>query len=345
MKVACPYCRDEIEAAASGLYTCPRCRAVFRVDFAEEPSPPAAAAGGGQPPEGARCARHPEREAVSTCPRCGKPVCPACAIDLPSGRACPDCAARETAAGAGGPAGTPWERRREIGWGRGLRDTIAGVLFHPTGFFAAMPPAGGLEGPLTFVLLLSVIRTIASTAPTLVATGVYGAVLLPPGAEGLPPEVQALLRGGFTLGAFQICCSPLEALIEAFVGAGLLHLALLVTGGARRGFEATLRVVCYAGAFGAVAVALLPLGLGAVAIGARMGANGAAAGVQAFDALLLFVFLLWALPVVAIGLRAVHGTTTAAAVGALVLLFVALGCCAGGGQLLQDFAARAAAGR
>lgn len=46
------------------------------------------------PPFGARCAVHPETEALLTCPRCGDYACGAC-VRVASGRLCATCRTRE----------------------------------------------------------------------------------------------------------------------------------------------------------------------------------------------------------------------------------------------------------
>lgn len=55
---------------------------------------------------------------------------------------------------------------------------------------------------------------------------------------------------------------PIILVIGAFVGSGIMHLALMVVGGATRPFEATFRVLCYAS--GATAVLQLLPGCGAL---------------------------------------------------------------------------------
>src|SRR2546429_7142960 len=117
MQVSCPFCQHAIEIDRGGQYTCEKCRAIFRVDMdapSAGPLPPPTAGGAGvppapgrgpearapqeglssgllpptppsAPPPGARCARHPEQEAVAVCSRCGNFTCGACSVLLPTG--------------------------------------------------------------------------------------------------------------------------------------------------------------------------------------------------------------------------------------------------------------------
>jgi hypothetical protein len=51
------------------------------------------------------CAEHPNTETRLRCSRCGKPICPRCAVRTPVGMRCPDCAGTRATVVAN-PAGT-----------------------------------------------------------------------------------------------------------------------------------------------------------------------------------------------------------------------------------------------
>lgn len=51
------------------------------------------------------CADHPDTETRLRCSRCGKPICPRCAVRTPVGMRCPDCAGTRATIKAN-PAGT-----------------------------------------------------------------------------------------------------------------------------------------------------------------------------------------------------------------------------------------------
>ncbi|MEZ4564103.1 MAG: B-box zinc finger protein [Thermomicrobiales bacterium] len=48
----------------------------------------------------AMCAEHPDVETRLRCSRCGKPICPRCAVRTPVGMRCPDCAGTRAASKA-----------------------------------------------------------------------------------------------------------------------------------------------------------------------------------------------------------------------------------------------------
>jgi membrane associated rhomboid family serine protease len=64
------------------------------------------------PPEAERCYRHPDRETLVHCTRCGRPICPECMIPAPVGHHCPECVA---------------EAKREFRQGAGRRIAIRGL--------------------------------------------------------------------------------------------------------------------------------------------------------------------------------------------------------------------------
>jgi membrane associated rhomboid family serine protease len=64
------------------------------------------------PPTTERCYRHPDRETLVHCTRCGRPICPECMIPAPVGHHCPECVA---------------EARREFRRGPGRRILVRGA--------------------------------------------------------------------------------------------------------------------------------------------------------------------------------------------------------------------------
>lgn len=356
MQVRCPYCQASIDVAQSGQYTCARCRAIFRVDLgaaappshapplAAEPRPFGGPAGGTgappsgapapsarpitAPPPGARCANHPDREAVAVCDRCGNFGCHQCSLPLPQGRFCPACAERVR----GADYSTPWERRQELGWGRALKETTSGVLFHPTEFFRRMPRAAGYDAPILYMIVWTFAGQVAQGILQLVMFALFGtAAMQRAGAENELEQVfQAMaLGGGVTIVSVivNIICAPIAAVIGAFVVGGICHLGLLITGGAKNGFEATVRVVCYWQSFTVLNVILLPVGLFLMLLGLAVGPEfGALAGMGVPAGVAALAVLFWGLPVFVIGCREAHETTTGRALG-IFLVPILLGCC------------------
>ena len=156
------------------------------------------------------------------------------------------------AAGAGASGGVPWERRREVGFLTSFVETTQQVLFSPGRFFSGMPIGGGLGSPLLYALLVGYLSLVVAAVYALVLLLVTGPGHLPK----LGPEFERVLAFGRGYGALvgRLVIGPVAIAVQLFVLAGIFHLALLLVGGARRGFEATLRVMAYAGAAGLWAV-------------------------------------------------------------------------------------------
>lgn len=148
-------------------------------------------------------------------------------------------------------SGLPWEHRSETGFLSGLFETIRMVLLEPKAAFAAMRQTGGLGAPLFFFVFIATIGGVA---------GMFYQVVLSSLETGGTPEQRAMaaaLSSTATLG-FGIMILPFVLAAVAFISAALVHVSLMIVGGARRPFEATFRVACYAG--GATAVLqLLPI--------------------------------------------------------------------------------------
>jgi len=152
--------------------------------------------------------------------------------------------------------GLPWERRAETGFFTALFETIRLVLLEPRTAFKAMRRTGGLGAPLFFFVLVG---TVGGTA------GVFYQAVFNSLESGGSPEQQAvaaMFTSTVAIG-LTIMLLPIFLSLLAFGSAGLVHLALILVGGAHRPFEATFRVACYAGGATA-ALQLLPI-CGAIA--------------------------------------------------------------------------------
>ena len=215
-------------------------------------------------------------------------------------------------AGSAAPAlpagdGIPWERRAEIGFFPGLFETIRAVLLEPSKAFAAMPITGGLGAPLFFFVLVGSLGGLAGF--------VYQAVLnsINPAATPQEQAMMAMFGSAAVIGG-SIMIMPILLAAVAFITSVLIHLALMIIGGANRPFEATFRVVCYSGGSTAV-LQLLPV-------------CGA------------FAATIWNFIVMVLGISAVHKIGTGRA--AVAVLLPTLVCC--GLLLAAVFALIAAAG-
>jgi hypothetical protein len=285
VKIRCPFCEREIDIPGVGEYACPACERRFRVDPESEvpDSEPrdAEKAGteaqaleispGEPPPSGALCARHPEREAVDVCSRCGDFICSLCSTPFAQKRFCPDCIdkAREQA------RYSPWERRRKLGFVKGILETCKLVVLKPQNFFRRMPRTGGLSDPLFFTIILGVFSIMVGILQNL-------AIAVAGGETGFPEEFGSLHALGtgiaFVLitGLFGLVCGPIFFAIDTLIWSACLHLGTLMLG-AKRGFETSFRIACY----NIVTKALSPLNLALSLIGIALGlVIGGAAGVQ-----------------------------------------------------------------
>jgi hypothetical protein len=148
----------------------------------------------------------------------------------------------------GAREGTPWERRASIGFASGLIETTQQVLTAPAAFFRAMPVTGGIGSPLLYALILGYAGIVVTAIYEFVMTTVIGTSLGSFGDLGADGEAFArmlpALQGGIGLGV-KLFLGPVFLVAALFVVAGIMHLGLLLFGGAARGFEATFRVMCY----------------------------------------------------------------------------------------------------
>ena len=183
------------------------------------------------------------------CPSCGQAIpdpyagvrCPSCSAPLSAAAGAPPDAGALPAAE---PVGTPWERRRERGFFKAILETLRSSLFEPTAFYETMPKREHLGSAVGYALLLGWLGMIGGMFWSIVFSGAETTLLQSLGLErperALSAEVQRII---------QVCVAlfaPALILIFLFIWSGILHLCLLIVGGAREGFEATARVYSYA---------------------------------------------------------------------------------------------------
>ncbi len=206
----------------------------------------------------------------------------------PPGAATPSGAVLAVAGG-----GLPWERRQELGLFTAFFETLKLVLLSPGTAFSAMKPEGGLAEPLIFALLGCSIGCV-----------VYFLYSLLLGSFGIMSDRNALagLMGMGVGTVFILLFIPVFVTFGLFLGAAIVHVCLLLVGGAKRSFETTFRVICFS-AGSTYPLMIVPI------------CGGAVAG-------------LWCLVVECIGLGRAHQTTTGRAV--LAVLLPVILCCGGG---------------
>ncbi|HXY38285.1 MAG TPA: YIP1 family protein [Vicinamibacteria bacterium] len=199
---------------------------------------------------------------MALCPICQQPLpdtpvrfCPNCGAEFAQSPPPPENAAPGPppfeAGGAlpptlpGGPSAVPWDERERLGTVNALVETTRQVLAVPGAFFRSMPTAGGIGSPLLYAVIVGWLGLIVASLYQAVFRSLMGS---PFSTLGDRPEVTALVGwvegwAGFVM---QVALGGIFVVIGVFVGAGILHLFLLLLGGARSGFETTVRVVCFA---------------------------------------------------------------------------------------------------
>lgn len=209
----------------------------------------------------------------------------------------------QTTPGVAAQSGLPWDRRHELGFIKAFIETLQMVLVRPTEAFTAMKREGGLGGPLLYAI-------IGGTFGTVVAFIYRFGLHL---AEGSYNNYSNHFLGtGALLGL--LICSPIIVVIVLFITSALIHVCLLIVGGARHSFETTFRVICFAA--GSVnPLQIVPF------------CGGLIAGI-------------WGLVLYCIGLARAHETEPGRAV---LAVFLPLVICCGGGILLIVLAGGAAA--
>ncbi|MGE0759552.1 MAG: hypothetical protein AB7O38_21215 [Pirellulaceae bacterium] len=155
--------------------------------------------------------------------------------------------------------GLPWDRQVESGFSQ----TVSLVLFSPKEAFYRMSRTGGVGRPLLYCIAGTLIAFLASVGYNVALQLV--AILLR-GGDNLGPALGAMAIGlGVALIA-GLMMSTVAVVASSFVQSGMLHLCLLMVGGARHGFETTYRVWCYTMGSSALC-ALVPILGGLIALG------------------------------------------------------------------------------
>jgi hypothetical protein len=194
--------------------------------------------------------------------------------------------------------GLPWEHRRERGFFNAFIETLTMVLTRPAEAFSVMKRDGGLGEPLIYALIGGWLGGIVSF---LFSLGFQSVGLF---ADRHNNGLAAM--AGMGIGSVVIIILlPLFIVIGLFIGSAIVHLCLMIVGGANQSFETTFRVLAFSqGSAGPLQI--IPL------------CGGLISGV-------------WALVCNCIGLARAHETDTGRAV---LAVFLPLIVCCGGGLLI-----------
>jgi hypothetical protein len=211
-------------------------------------------------------------------------LCQSCFQDIPAASLrCPRCGAPlprpETEAEAGG---TPWQRRSATGRIAAFAETLECSLLEPAAFFRTVRPGGGGEA-LSFAAAVNTM--------TAVIAWLWRSALAGPPVEG---------AGILPAAALILVFVPVLTVVAAAAWSSVLHVSLVLTGGARRSFSCTLQAVAYAASANSFMVFPLvgsiisaPWGIVLQVIGLREG-HGISTGRALLAWLLPFLFFLLA---------------------------------------------------
>jgi hypothetical protein len=193
--------------------------------------------------------------------------------------------------------GLPWDEREQKGWFNAFIETLQMVLTRPDFAFRSMKVEGGLAGPIIYALIGGCAGGFVSF---LFSLG-FQSIGLSMGRR----NTFAMLTGMGVGSVAFIILLPVLIVLGLFIGGAIVHLCLMIVGGANKTFETTLRVLAFTqGSTGPLQ--MVPI------------CGGIIAGV-------------WALVVNCIGLARAHETDTGRAV---LAIFLPLIVCCGGGILL-----------
>ncbi len=168
---------------------------------------------------------------ASRCPACGNLI-----QDRASPWAAPGVANPEKARGYEG--GIPWENESSA---QAMLETVKGVLFDPTATFGRAAQRQSISAALIYCLALGMLGGVISTVwQTLLGASLTSALS---GMSGADPSLGAMVGSSSIVGIFMV---PVSVLVGTFLMSGIVHLALMMFGGAEEGFEATFRAYAFA---------------------------------------------------------------------------------------------------
>jgi hypothetical protein len=116
-------------------------------------------------------------------------------------------------------------------------DTAKTILLNPQGGFSNVRRTGGIGAPLTYYLVGAGISLVGQLLWQMIGFGGMGMGDM--GGMGGGAAVGGGLVGGLIVGIVMI-------VLGVFIGSGIVHLVLSLLGGARHGYETTLRTLTYA---------------------------------------------------------------------------------------------------
>src|SRR5215470_17915003 len=141
------------------------------------------------------------------------------------------------AAGAGARFGLPWDDRQQKGFFTAFIETLQMVLTRPAEAFTVMKREGGFGEPLIYALVGGSVGAVVAFLFSLLfrSFGMFADQRNPLNA-----------MAGMGIGSIGfIILAPLGIAIFLFIVAAVVHLCLMIVGGANQPFETTFRVLAF----------------------------------------------------------------------------------------------------
>jgi hypothetical protein len=135
--------------------------------------------------------------------------------------------------------GLPWENRADRPFFTAFIETLQMVLSRPAIAFSVMKREGGLADPLLYILIGGTFGFVISLIYRIIFSsfGVFA---------GRNDPFAHLVATGIGW-VFALVLVPVFIVVCVFIGSAIVHLCLMIVGGAKQPFETTFRVICFAG--------------------------------------------------------------------------------------------------
>jgi hypothetical protein len=159
-------------------------------------------------------------------------------------------------------SGLPWEQRHTLGFVSAFTQTVAMVLTRPTEAFTVMRTEGGFADPLLFGVIGGSIGAIVWILVSAAIHSLGWAAALSQ-QSSLQNLMGASVSGMMLI--VRVILTPILITLGLFIWAGLVHLFLMMAGGANKTFETSFRALSFA--YGATALfAIVPCCGGLIAL-------------------------------------------------------------------------------
>jgi hypothetical protein len=232
---------------------------------------------------------------------------PEFASEAPSGAPPPPPVTTSTSTTPTPRSGLPWEHRAERGFFSAFAETLQMVLTKPSDAFSVMHTEGDFGGPLLYAIIGGAIGVIIwfVLAIALNSLGVFG---------NREDALGSML--GMTVSVMLFLWRLVGVVVAPFIFGALVHVSLMLLGGAKKTFETTFRVIAFS--------------------------QGSTAPLQLMPCCGGLIALVWWLVANCIGIARAHEIDTGRATFAVFLPFIV--CCGGGFLLLFMMGGLAALG-